>query len=421
MASLSYETHTLANGLRVHIHEDHATPQVVVDVLYHVGSRDEEPGRTGFAHLFEHFMFEGSRHIPSYDAPLQRAGGTNNAFTTSDITNYYLSLPSAALETGLWLESDRMLELAFSQEKLDTQKSVVIEEFKQRYLNQPYGDAHLRLRGLHFTTHPYHWATIGKEISHIEEATLAEVRDFFYGFYAPNNATLVLAGDLDPKEALALAEKWFGDIPARELRKKQLPAEPRQTEPRQMTVHANVPAAKVYKMYHVPAHTERAYYIADIITDLLANGKGALLFAQMVKEKRVAANAGAFSWAMYDPGCISIDGQVAEGHTVEAYEEALAACLASLQDLSEADLQRVKNKLEAAFVMQHTTLLNKAMNLAISDSLGDPELINTTPDIYQSITLAEVKAAASAYLAPENCSTLYYLPAIEAAEGERGA
>lgn len=410
MLRINYETFTLDNGLKVIVHEDHSIPKAVVDIVYRVGSKDEEAHRTGFAHLFEHLMFEGSKHIPHYDTPLQRVGGQNNAFTSSDITNYYLSLPSNQLETAFWLESDRMLELGFSQEKLDIQKSVVIEEYKQRYLNQPYGDAHIKLRSLHFQTHPYKWPTIGKEIAHIEEATLEEVEEFFYGYYAPNNATMVVAGDIHPDDVRQLAEKWFGEIPRRTLKKHPLPQEPVQQEAKSMTVYGKVPFPAVYKMYHIPAHTDREYYVSDILTDLLSNGKSGLLFQHMVKTRQVSPQVGAFSWGMHDPGCISIDGKVAEDQTVEAYEAALSETLTQLQDLQEDDLGRIKGKLEATFVMQKTTILNKAMGLAISDALGDAELINRTPEIYHSITLDEVKEAASKYLAPENSSTLYYLP-----------
>ncbi len=410
MLHIDYETFFLGNGLKVIVHRDPSIPKAVVDVLYHVGSKDEEEHLTGFAHLFEHLMFEGSKHIPSYDKPLQRVGGQNNAFTTADITNYYLSLPANQLETGFWLESDRMLELAFSQEKLDVQKSVVIEEYKQRYLNQPYGDAHLKLRALHYTQHAYRWPTIGKDIQHIEDATLDNVRDFFYGYYAPNNATLVVAGDVELDEVKLLAERWFGDIPSRTLKKHDIPQEPPQREARQMTLTGDVPMPAVYKMYHVPGHSDRRYYITDIITDLLSNGKSSLLFQLMVLEKQVSPSINAFSWGLHHPGVISLDGRVASGVSIDAYETALAETLDQLQTLTEDDLERIKRKLEATFIMQKTTILNKAMGLAMSDSIGDANLINTTPEIYRSITLNEVKEAAATFLAPENCSTLYYLP-----------
>ena len=410
MLKIAYDTFYLSNGLKVVVHEDHSIPKAVVDVIYKVGSKDEEAHRTGFAHLFEHLMFEGSQNIPEYDRPLQMVGGQNNAFTTSDITNYYLSLPANQLETAFWLESDRMLELGFSQKKLDIQKSVVIEEYKQRYLNQPYGDAHIHLRGIHFTQHPYHWPTIGKEISHIEEATLDEVKDFFFGFYAPNNATLVVAGDVSLEQVKELAEKWFGPIPKRQLKKQPLPQEPQQKEARTLTVYGNVPYPAVYKMYHIPAHNTEEYYVADMVTDLLSNGKSGILHQYMVKKKQVSPQVSAFSWGMHDPGAVSIDGKIVEGVSIETYEKALDEALDQLQSLTQEDLERMQGKLEASLIMQKTTILNKAMALALSDALGDINLINTTTDIYRSITLDQVKSAATTYLSPTNCSTLYYLP-----------
>ncbi len=410
MSRIHYESFSLGNGLKVVVHADHSLPKVVVDILYKVGSRDEDMSLTGFAHLFEHLMFEGSKHIPSYDRPLQAVGGTNNAFTSADLTNYYLTVPSNQLETAFWLESDRMLELGFSQEKLDIQKNVVIEEFKQRYLNQPYGDAHLRLLNLHFTHHPYRWPTIGLDISHIENARLQDVEDFFYGYYAPNNAVLVVAGDVEVDAVKELAEKWFGPIPARELKKHGLPQELPRTAPRTMTVHADVPYPAVYKMYHIPAHSERGYYIADILADLLSNGRSSIIQQHMIRRRKVSPQASAFPWGHHDPGALSIDGRVAEGKTVEEYETALEECFDQLRNLRQEDLERVKGKLEAIFVMQNLTLMNKAMSLAFSDMLGDLELVNSTPDIYRSITLEEVREAAATIFDPANSSTLYYLP-----------
>lgn len=410
MLHLDFETFYLANGLKVIVHEDHSIPKAVVNILYRVGSRDEEAHRTGFAHLFEHLMFEGSKHIPHYDAPLQRVGGENNAFTSCDITNYYLSVPSNQLETAFWLESDRMLELDFSEEKLAIQKSVVIEEFKQRYLNQPYGDAMNLLRGLAFQTHPYQWATIGKEISHVEEATLDYVKDFFFGYYAPNNATMVVAGDVNLAEVKELAEKWFAPIPKRELKKHALPQEPKQTEARFMTKKADVPFTGIYKMYHIPAHTEKGFYIADILTDIMSGSKSAKLFQALVQEQQIATSVGAFTWGMAEPGALSINAQLAEGQTIEKYETALSAAIADLQNLTEDDLVRIKNKLQSAFVLEKMELLNRAMGIAWYDFLGDANLINHAPDFYQNITLAEVKQAAAEFLAAENCATLYYVP-----------
>ncbi len=410
MSAIPYHTFRLDNGLKVIVHEDHSVATAVLDILYHVGARNEVPEKTGFAHLFEHLMFGGSRNIPNYDTPLQMVGGENNAFTTNDITNYYLTVPANQIETGFWLESDRMLALDFSQKNLDVQKSVVIEEFKQRYLNKPYGDAHLILRGLHYHTHPYRWPTIGQEIAHIESATLEDVEAFFYGYYAPNNATMVVAGNVTVDQVRDLAEKWFGEIPRRALLHKPLPAEPLQQEARQTTVYRDVPFPAVYKMYHIPARADEGYYAADMVTDILSSGKAGHLYQHMVKDRQVASSVRAFSWGAHDPGAVSIDGTVAKGRTVEEYETALAEVLAEMLNVTETEVQRVKNSIESQYVMDRTTLLNKAMNLAISDSLGDTDLTNTSLAKYMAITQADVVEATRRYFRTDNCSTLYYLP-----------
>jgi len=349
---LNFETFTLPNGLKVIVHEDHSVPKAVIDIVYRVGSKDEEEIRTGFAHLFEHLMFEGSRHIAHYDDALQRVGGQSNAFTNSDITNYYITLPANQLETGFWLESDRMLELDFSEEKLEIQKSVVIEEYKQRYLNQPYGDAYIKLRELHFRRHPYRWPTIGKDISHIESATLEDVKSFFFGYYAPNNATLVVLGDVKTEEVYQLAEKWFGPIPQRPLKKHPIPQEAGTPVAQVQSLYDHVPLSAVYKMYHIPAHTERDYYIADIITDILANGKSSLLYQHMIINKQISPSVTAFSWGMHDPGALSIEGKIAPGHSPEDFEVALKEVFEQLYELDEEGLQRIKNKLSASFILQ---------------------------------------------------------------------
>jgi zinc protease len=410
MSAIPYHTFSLDNGLKVIVHEDHSVATAVLDILYRVGARNEVEDKTGFAHLFEHLMFGGSRNIPNYDTPLQMVGGENNAFTTNDITNYYLTVPANQIETGFWLESDRMMELDFSQKNLDVQKSVVIEEFKQRYLSKPYGDAHIILRDLHYTVHPYRWPTIGKEISHIEKATLDDVKEFFYGYYAPNNATMVVAGNVTVDQVKKLAQKWFGDIPRRNLLHKPLPVEPAQTAARQATVHRDVPFASVYKMYHIPSRTDKGYYAADMVTDILSSGKAGHLYQHMVKDRQVASSVRAFSWGAHDAGAVSIDGTVAKGKTVAEYEEALAEVLADMLQVSEEEVQRVKNTIESQYVMDRITLLNKAMNLAISDALGDPEFANNSLDNYLALTREDIVAATSTYFRPDNCSTLYYLP-----------
>lgn len=408
---IDFETHTLSNGLKVVVHQDHSVPKVVFNLLYKVGSKDESPLRTGFAHLFEHLMFEGSAHVPQFDKALQQVGGYSNAFTSADITNYHLHLPANQLETGFWLDADRMYGLAFSEEKLATQKSVVIEEYKQRYLNQPYGDAYLLLRSKHFHQHPYQWMPIGKEIAHIDEASLEEVKAFFYGFYAPNNATLVVAGDVRPDQVYRLAEKWFGPIDARPLLKKALPQETGPFSQQSLTHRSKVPMAAVYRMYHMPPRKDPGYFIADILTDLLSYGKGSLLYQYMVKETQLSPGVSAFSWGLHDPGALSISGKVSPGKSVEAYEQALDEVLENrLMHLQERDLQRIKNRLKALFVLQQVNLYQRAVILAEEDALGDIHQVNRIPQYYEEITLEEVKSAARELFAPHNRSTLYYLP-----------
>ncbi|WNJ16343.1 pitrilysin family protein [Pontibacter sp. G13] len=415
MRKIEYQRFELKNGLRVIIHEDASIPKAAVNLIYRVGSKDEAPHLTGFAHLFEHLMFRGSKHIPSFDRPLEEVGGQNNASTSADVTHYYINLPANQLETAFWLESDRMLELAFSEEGLEKEKSVVIEEYKQRYLNQPYGDAYLKIREMAYQVHPYQWNPIGKDMSHIEQATLQDVKDFFYGFYAPNNATLVVAGDVKTSKVLKQVEKWFGDIPSRTLKKHVLPVEPKQTEAREATVYGDVPFPAVYKMYHMPAHGERGYYVADLLADILAYGKSAILPQYMVREKKVSPNASAFTWGLHDPGVMSVDGRLAKGISVAQYEKTLAEAFDQIFDLTPQDLERIKGKLAAVFVMNQMTVGSTANRLAHADVLGNPGLINETPEIYQSISLKEVKAAAEQILAPTNCSTLYYLPKSDSA------
>lgn len=407
---IAYQSFILENGLKVIVHEDPSVNKVAVNIVYKVGARDEQEHRTGLAHLFEHLMFSGSKNIPDYDTHVQRIGGECNAFTNSDLTNYYLTCPANQLETAFWLESDRMLEIDLSQKNVDVQKSVVCEEFKQRYLNQPYGDAYLHLRPLHYKKHPYRWMTIGMNLSHIEEVTLAECQHFFNSFYAPNNAVMCVAGGITLDQVKILAEKWFAPIPNRFVDRPIKETEPKQTEVRATTIHKKVPFSAVYKAYHMPARAEKAYYAADMITDILSNGKSTRLFQALVKEQKVASRISAFSWGLFDPGMISIEGRIAEGVSVTQYEEALAGVLNRLADeITETELQSMKNKVLSAETFEKTTILNRAMNLAIYDYIGDAELINTNSDRYQQLTLDDIRQAIAEYLRPTNCSTLYYL------------
>jgi zinc protease len=407
---IHFQEFTLANGLRCLVHEDFTTPLAVLNILYDVGSRDESPDQTGFAHLFEHLMFSGSVNIPSYDEPLQKVGGENNAFTSQDITNYYLSLPAANIETGFWLESDRMLDLAFSENGLDVQRKVVVEEFKQSYLNQPYGDVWLKLKPLAYQTHPYQWNTIGKEISHIEEAEMADVRAFFRRHYAPQNAILVVAGAVAFDEVKRLAEKWFGPIAGGERQPRQLPQEPAQTEARRAEVTAAVPLSALYKAYHMPARLDPRYHAIDLLGDLLGRGKSSRLHQRLVKDLQLFNNISASVTGALDPGLLVVSGKLNAGVALAEADRAVEAVVAELlqADVPADELQKVKNQAETGLVFGEIELLNRALALAIGKLLGNANLVNEEPAQLQAVTPTDVRAAAELVLRPENCSTLYY-------------
>lgn len=407
---IQFTEFTLENGLRCLVHEDHTTPMAVLNVMYDVGSRDEDADHTGFAHLFEHLMFSGSVNIPSYDEPLQRVGGENNAFTSSDVTNYYLSLPAANLETGFWLESDRMLNLAFSENGLEVQRKVVVEEFKQSYLNQPYGDVWLQLKPLAYHVHPYQWNTIGKEISHIENAVMDDVRSFFRLHYAPQNAILVVAGAVTVAEARRLAEKWFGPISGGAPYQRQLPAEPAQTEARHLEATADVPLSALYKAYHMPARRDPRYHAVDLLSDILGRGKSSRLHQRLVKEQALFNNISASLTGSLDAGLLVVSGKLNAGVSLEAADAAVEAVVAEFRgiDISADELAKVKNQAEASLVFGEIDLLNRALNLAYSKLLGDANLVNQESQLIQAVDVAAVREAAELVLRPENCSTLYY-------------
>lgn len=408
---IEFESYFLDNGLKVILHENLSVNKVAIDVLYRVGSRNENENLTGLAHLFEHLMFAGSKNIPEYDTPLQLAGGQNNAFTTTDITNYYLTLPANQIETGLWLESDRMLELAFSQKSLDVQKSVVIEEFKQRYLNQPYGDAFLLIRPVHFTVHPYRWATIGKDIRHIEKVTLEDIQEFFYHFYSPANATLVVAGGVPKDQMKQLIEKWFGSIPYRTIKKQELPKEPIQKEIKKITEEREVPICAFYRCYHVPERTHPHHAACDLLTDLLANGKNSRLYKHLILKTKVATSINAYHWGAYDPGMLTIEAKIHPDFSFDDFENELQNVLDDLyQTVSKEEIQRMNNKIESMTLFGNTTVMNVAMNLAIYDSIGDPHLVNTWQEPYWKVTPEDIKMVIKNYIKLENSTTLYYYP-----------
>ena len=407
---ISLQSFTLDNGLRVLVHEDRAVQIAVMNILYDVGSRDEQPDKTGFAHLFEHLMFGGSVNIPSYDEPLQNVGGENNAFTSTDITNYYLTVPSANIETGFWLESDRMQSLSFDPKVLEVQRKVVIEEFKQRYLNQPYGDVWLKLRPLAYEKHPYRWATIGKEISHIENATLDDVKGFFFRYYVPNNAILVVAGNVTVGQVKKLSEKWFGPIPAGKPLNRQLPAEPKQTTKRKSTVEADVPANALYKTYHMPGRFHPDYYAVDLMSDILSRGQSSRFYEQLVKKKEVFNSISSFVMSTIDPGLLVVNGRVKEGVTLEDAEAEVDAVLGKMvrDGVSGEELEKVKNQAEATLEFGEVEVINRAMNVAFAALSGDPELVNKENEQMRSVSLQQLQRVAGEILSEENSSVLYY-------------
>jgi zinc protease len=407
---VKYNRITLDNGLRILVSEDRSTPLVAMNILYDVGSRDEDPEATGLAHLFEHLMFGGSVNIPDFDTPLQMVGGENNAFTNNDITNYYLTVPSENIETGFWLESDRMLELDFSQKNLDTQKSVVIEEFRQRYLNQPYGDAILKLRPLAYKVHPYRWPTIGMDVSHVEKTNLEQIRTFFFSHYAPNNAILALSGNITPDNAIHLAEKWFGPIESRKIKQRNLPVEPKQRESRDIIIESDVSSDALYKVWHIGPRDSKDFHTLDLITDLLAGGESGRLHTNLVREQKLFSEINAYITSDIDPGLIFVHGRLMKNIDIQQADEAVNEVLSGLlnADGIEDEMEKVKNKFESSTIFANTSILNKAVNLSFFEHLGNAELINLEPGLYRSVTRAMVTDAIERYLVPQNCSTLHY-------------
>ncbi|HEY8401174.1 MAG TPA: pitrilysin family protein [Cytophagaceae bacterium] len=407
---IAYKNFTLDNGLKVFVHEDKTSPLAVVNILYNVGSKDEDENKTGFAHLFEHLMFGGSKHIASYDQELQRVGGENNAFTSTDITNYYITLPSANLETALWLESDRMLSLSFDPKVLEVQRNVVVEEFKQRYFNQPYGDVWLKLRPLAYKVHPYRWPTIGKEIAHIEKATMEDVREFFFKYYIPNNAVMVVAGDVDFTQVKSLTEKYFAPIPSGKPYLRSLPAEPVQKEERFLETEANVPLDAIYKVYHMVGKLNRDYYVTDLMSDILGRGKSSRLYDTLVKGKKLFNSVSAYVTGSVEPGLLVVEGKLNQGVKIEDGEKEINAILEQIrvEAVGEEELNKVKNQAESTLIFGEVELLNRAMNLAYGVVLGDPELVNKESELIQSVTSEDILRVAKEVLRRDNCSTLYY-------------
>jgi len=407
---IEFERFQLSNGLKVIVNRDTSSPFVAFNLLYNVGSKDEDPNRTGFAHLFEHLMFEGSQNIPNFDEPLQKVGGENNAFTNTDITNYYITVPKENIETAFWLESDRMLGLHFSEEKLMIQKNVVLEEYKQRYLNRPYGDVWLMARPLIYKHHPYRWATIGKELSHIEEASLQEVKDFFYTRYAPNNAILAISGNVTVEEIQRLSEKWFGPIPSREIAERKFIQEPEQKEMRLLTVERNVPVDSIYRMYPMCGRGTKDYFTIDLISDLLSNGKSSRLYHTLHKERKLFSEIHAFITGEIDSGVFMISGSLSKGVSMKQAERAIDEELNKIKDgfIFNHEMLKVKNKAESTIQFSETNILNKAMSLAKAELIGDANYINTEIDRYLEVEINDVKKISDELFDLSKQNTIYY-------------
>lgn len=405
---ITFERFKLDNGLTVLFHKDITTPLAVVNTLYDVGARDESEDQTGFAHLFEHLMFGGSVHIPDFDAPLQMAGGESNAFTSNDITNYYNVLPAKNIETALWLESDRMLSLAFTPKSLEVQRNVVIEEFKQRYLNQPYGDVWLKLRPLAYEVHPYKWATIGKEIKHIEDAQMEDVKAFFHKFYNPSNAILCIAGNFELDYVKTIVNKWYGDIPEGIKPARILPCEPEQVEYREMVIERNVPTDAFYYAFKMPERRNEGFYMADVLSDALGRDKSSRLYVSLKKEQKLTSEIGAYITGSMDNGLLVISGKLNDGITFEMLDKALWEELEKLKShpISDQEMDRLMIKIKTSKEFQEQGLLNRAMNLCNFELLGDANGINEEHDIYKAIQPSHLQETAIHLLKRTNCSLL---------------
>jgi len=408
---VNFEKFVLDNGLTVIVHKDTSTPIVAMNIIYKVGSRDENPEKTGFAHLFEHLMFGGSVNIPKYDEPLQLAGGENNAFTNNDYTNYYLTIPKNNLEIAFWLESDRMLNLAFSEKSLEVQRQVVVEEFKQNYLNQPYGDVYLLLNPLVYKVHPYQWPTIGKDISHIENATMEDVKGFYKKFYNPDNAILTVAGDVEVDDIVKLSEKWFGTIDKRgNLGERVYPVEPEQTEPREKTVFRDVPQDAIYMAWLMSPRLDKNYYNSDLISDILSNGESSRLYQTLIKKKKMFSDINAFISGDIDKGRFIVTGKLMNGVKMEDAEQAIDEELKKISEelVSDEEYEKVLNKIEAGLVFSKLSVLNKAMNLAYYEMLGDAGMFNRELENYGSVTKESILETASNMFKPHRKNILYY-------------
>ncbi|MEY3120467.1 MAG: hypothetical protein RL548_824 [Bacteroidota bacterium] len=407
---IQFEKFQLDNGLKVLVHQDTSTPMAVVNVLYNVGAKDEDPAKTGFAHLFEHLMFGGSVNIPVYDEPLQRAGGENNAYTTNDLTNYYCQIPAENIETAFWLESDRMLSLAFSKKSLEVQRKVVCEEFKEHYINKPYGDAWHKMRSLAYTQHPYRWMTIGASLAHVEDATMEDVKDFFFQFYRPNNAILVVTGNVETEQVKKLAEKWFGPIEAGKAYVRNLPKEPLQEKTRSMDVRADVPLDMLMMTWHMGGRFDEGYHATDLITEVLGGGTSARLYEQLIKVKQIFSSIDCYHFGTVDPGLLVIEGKLVKGISMAVAEKAVLEEIEKIKNeiLDAKEVQKVINKTESVICFEDMSIMNRAHSLAYYELLGDADLMNKELGMYQRVTPTMIQHTAQQIFQENNRNTLYY-------------
>lgn len=407
---INYQQFTLDNGLKVLVHEDHSSKMAVLNILYKVGSRNEIPGKTGLAHYFEHLMFGSSKNVPVFDTALERVGGSCNAFTNTDITNYYITLPAVNIETAFWLESDRMLQLNLSDKTIETQRKVVIEEFKQRYLNQPYGDVFHHIRKLAYDAHPYQWPTIGRDIEDIVNYTKEDVEEFYFTHYRPDNAVMVVAGDITVDQVKGLAEKWFGGIPSGKIPKRTIPQELPQTAKKTLVLEADVPTDALYKVYHMPGKLQEGYLQADLITDILGFGRSSILEQQLVKNGNIFASIGAYILGTVDPGLLIFSGKMEKGQSAELAEKALDEVVGTFlqSTIAENTLTKVKNQAEAMKTYESVQLLNRAMSLAYYAHLGNPDLYQTEYEKKTQIPADSIMDWANGILKEDNASVVYY-------------
>ncbi len=409
---ISFQRRILSNGLRVLVHEDPNTPLAAVNVAYLVGSRDEVPDRTGLAHLFEHLMFSGSRNAPHFDDWLQRAGGENNAYTTNDYTTFYEILPAQNVETALFLESDRMLDLRITRRAFETQRRVVIEEFKETCLSEPYGDMLHHLSAMMYRVHPYRWPVIGLSPDHIASVTLEEVRAFYERWYTPNNAVLSICGPLKADDAFALAEKWFGAIPPGPSLERSFPAEAEGTGLCERILEAEVPVPAIFMAFRTPPRLHSDFYAADLLSDVLASGQSSRLYRRLVKERRLLSSVEASVTSTFDPGMLIVEAKLAEGVSIEEATGALWEELDALVEvpIEARELIKIQQRFENTVVYSETSVLNKAQYLGFYELLQRAELLNEEVELYRRVSAEDLQRAARQLFRREHALVLTYRP-----------